>query len=89
MTYGVFSLQILSQHLWAKADVVGADDAKISVQQSYSSPSRPSPKRNGSKHNLSDAIAKSESEDNMSELEAESLGNGSDESRFSDSEDDR
>ena len=82
--------QVLSQHMWAKADVVGGDRAPVKIKPSHSPAVQPSPKRNGSKHALSDAIVKSESDDDDSEPESLVASTRvSNESRFSDSEDDR
>lgn len=69
--------------MWSKADVVGGDSSPKQPAKPRDIPSTQSspPKRNG-KHVLSDAVVKSESENESDE-------SASEESRFSDSEEDR
>ena len=70
--------------MWSKADVVGGVSSTpkkpISNSPDLSRRSQPSPKKNG-KQALSNAVVHSDGTE-------ESTGNDSDESRFSDSEDD-
>ena len=67
--------------MWSKADVVGGESSTPKKPISHSPISQPSPKRNG-KHVKSEAVVNSDSS------EEESTGDVSNESRFSDSEDD-
>lgn len=66
--------------MWSKADVVGGDSSIPKKPTSSSPPVPRSPRKNG-KFALSDAVINS---DNTNQ----STGSASDESRFSDSEDD-
>ena len=77
--------------MWSKADVVGVNSSSTTPKMTASKPSEsaavitvPTPSRNG-KHVKSEAVVKSESE----EEEESQAGNESEESRFTDSEDDR
>jgi len=67
--------------MWSKADVVGSESSTPKKPISHSLIPQPSPKRNG-KHVKSEAVVNSDSSTD------ESTGNASNESRFSDSEDD-
>ena len=74
--------------MWSKADVVGGGDTSTPKKTEpvlTPSTSNPSPKRNG-KHVKSDARVKSDSD---SEAEPKDQQDSDEESRFSDSEDDR
>jgi len=75
--------------MWAKEDVVGGNGTPTVKPPKSETPtiSRPSPKRNGSKH-LSDAVVHSEDEDEPTPKSTPPQDD-SDESRFSDSEEDR
>lgn len=70
--------------MWSKADVVGGDSSIPKKPISHSPiSSQPSPPKRNRKHVLSNAVINSDPSD-----DEESTRNASDESRFSDSEDD-
>ena len=86
--------KVLSNHMWSKADVVGGGGGgdtstpkRLEPAAPSGAPTRsastPTPKRNG-KHVKSDARVKSDSDS-----EPEDQNDSDEESRFSDSEDDR